>query len=54
MKSAKGHELDSVLSLLHPVDARRLRAQAWRHVRRLNPALARRLKREVDFGNSRA
>jgi len=27
--------------LLRPEDARRLRAQAWRHVRRINPRVAR-------------
>jgi len=33
--------------LLKPEDARRLRAKAWRHIHRINPAKARELWRKV-------
>jgi len=32
---------------LRPADARRLRAKAWRHIHRINPAKARELWRKV-------
>lgn len=36
-------EAESPLSILNPVHARKLRAKAWRHVRRINPTIARRI-----------
>lgn len=34
---------ESALTLLRPEDARRLRAKAWRHLRRINAVKARKL-----------
>lgn len=36
---------DGLASILTREDDRRLRAQAWRHVRRINPAIARQVWR---------
>lgn len=40
---AKGDATGGFLDLLDPSDARKLRAAAWRHVRRIDPVTARKV-----------